>query len=69
MVIHWTEGGDAMSEDSWKTAEALSVSEGRWKTAEALSAQGDELASETPILVLSGGTFLCVATVEIDGEA
>lgn len=51
MVICWAEGGDAMGRESWKTAQAL-------------LAQGDEFASETPKLVLSSGTFKCVANVE-----
>ena len=43
MGIRWAEGSDATSGESWKTAQAL-------------LAQGDESASETPKLVLSGGT-------------
>lgn len=56
MVIRWAGGGDAMGRESWKTAQAL-------------LAQSDEFASQTPKLVLSAGTFKCVAKVEIAGRA
>lgn len=56
VVSCWAEGGDAMGGESWETAHAL-------------LAQGGEFASETPKLVLSGGTFKCVAKVGIVGRA
>lgn len=56
VVIRWAGGGDAMGGESWKTAQAL-------------LAQSDEFASQTPKLVLSAGTFKCVAKVEIVGRA
>lgn len=56
VVIPWAGGGDATGGESWKTAQAL-------------LAQSDEFASQTPKLVLSAGTFKCVAKVEIVGRA
>lgn len=56
VVICWAKGGDATVWESWKTAQVL-------------LAQSDEFASETPKLLLSGGTFKCVAKVERVGGA